>query len=194
MKKGVRALGVAESYRGEDGDSYLGGAVVRADGVVEGFRFTTITVGGTDATEAVVGLYEDFDREDLRFALVSGVAPAWYNIVDIGAVHEATGIPVVSVTYEQGDEDGLESAIEDEFEGDALKERLGLYDALPSRRRVPVGERQELYVRSVGVTEDRADGWVSAFTRVREGVRRPEPARVARLAARGLLEYENTED
>ena len=184
MKKGVRALGVAESYRGEDGDSYLGGAVVRADGVVEGFRFTTITVGGTDATEAVVGLYEDFDREDLRFALVSGVAPAWYNIVDIGAVHEATGIPVVSVTYEQGDENGLESAIEDEFEGDALEERLELYDSLPARRRLLVGGN-DLYVRSIGVADERADEWVRGFTH--DG--RPEPVRVARLAARGLLDF-----
>lgn len=194
MKQGIRALGIAESYRGEGGDSYLGGAVVRADGVVEGFRFTTTTVGGTDATEEVVGLYGDFDREDLRFALVSGVAPAWYNVIDIGAVHEKTGIPVVSVTYEEGDENGLRESLKEEFGGSEREKRLALYDALPPRRRITVGERRALYVRSVGVTDDNADRWVRAFTRVGEGFRRPEPARVARLAARGLLDYEETED
>jgi len=185
MKKGVRALGVAESYRGDDGDSFLAGTVVRASRVVDGFRFTTITVGGTDATEKIVELYDSFDREDVRFVLVSGIAPAWYNIVDIGTVHDATGVPVVSVTYEEGDENGLRNSLKEEFEGDELDERLALYDALPPRRRVSVGEGRELYVRSVGVSDERADEWVRGFTR--DG--RPEPARVARLAARGLLEF-----
>lgn len=190
MKKGVRALGVAESYRGEDGDSYLAGAVVRADSVVEGLRFTTITVGGTDATESIVELYDDFDREDVRFVLVSGIAPAWYNIVDIGAVHDKTDVPVVSITYEEGDDNGLKNTIEEEFEGDAVEQRLALYDALPPRRRLTVEGKRELYVRSVGVTDDRADRWVRGFTRSDEESARPEPVRVARLAARGLLEYE----
>lgn len=189
MKKGIRAFGVAESYRGEGGDSYVAGAVVRADSVVEGFRFTTVTVGGTDATDRIVELYDDLDREDVRFVLVSGIAPAWYNIVDIGAVSDATGVPVVSVTYEEGGEDGLESALEDEFEGKARDERFALYDALPPRRSLSVGGN-DIYVRSVGVSDDRADGWVRGFTRSDEGSVRPEPVRVARLAARGLLEYE----
>lgn len=189
MKKGVRALGVAESYRGEDGDSYLAGAVVRADSVVEGLRFTTITVGGTDATESIVELYDDFDREDVRFVLVSGIAPAWYNIVDIGAVHNKTDVPVVSITYEEGDDNGLKNTIEEEFEGDALEERLALYEVLPERRRVSVGEK-DVYLRSVGVEEERADEWIHGFTRSDEESARPKPVRVARLAARGLLEYE----
>jgi len=189
MKEGVRALGVAESYRGDDGDSFLAGAVVRASRVVDGFRFTTITVGGADVTEKIVELYDSFDREDIRFVLVSGIAPAWYNIVDIGAVHDATGVPVVSVTYEEGagkkdEEDGLRDALRNEFNDDELDERLDLYDALPPRRRV-VADGNDLYVRSVGVSEERADEWVRGFTH--DG--RPEPARVARLAARGLLEF-----
>ncbi len=189
MKKGVRAVGVAESYRGEGGDSYVAGAVVRADGIVEGFRFTTIAVGGTDATDGVVELYDAFDRDDMRFVLVSGVAPAWYNIVDLRAVHEEVDVPVISVTYEEGDEDGLRTALEDEFDGDALDERLALYDSLPQRRRIAVGDDRAVYVRSVGVSDDRADGWIRGFTRSDEGSARPEPVRVARLAARGLLDF-----
>ena len=189
MKQGIRALGVAESYRGEGCDSYLAGVVVRADRVVEGFRFTTVTVGGTDATDAVAELYDAFDREDLHFVLVSGIAPAWYNIVDIDAVHDATNLPVVSVTYEEGsgkdgEGDGLRDALHDEFEGDALEKRLELYDSLPERRRLVVGGN-DLYVRSVGVADERVDEWVRGFTH--DG--RPEPVRVARLAARGLLDF-----
>ena len=189
MKRGIRALGIAESYRGEGGDSYLAGVVVRADRVVEGFHFTTITVGGTDATDAVAELYDAADREDLHFVLVSGVAPAWYNIVDIETIHDTTNIPVVSVTYEEGSRndregDGLRDTLHDEFEGDALEKRLELYDSLPERRRLVAGGN-DLYVRSIGVADERADEWVRGFTH--DG--RPEPVRVARLAARGLLDF-----
>jgi endonuclease V-like protein UPF0215 family len=179
MKQGVRALGVAESYRGEDGDSYLAGAVVRGSSVVDGFAFTTATVGGTDATEAVVRLYEIIGREDVRLVMVSGVALSWYNIVEPCAVHEATGVPVISVTYEESD--GLGEAIRQEFDAEERERRLKMYDRLPERRSVG-----DLYVRSAGVPEDRADEYVRDFTH--DG--RPEPVRVARLAARGLLEYE----
>lgn len=181
MKQGVRALGVAESYRGEGGESYLAGAVVRGSGTVDGLEFTTATVGGTDATDAVVRLYELADREDIRLVMLSGVALSWYNIVDMSVVHETTDVPVVSVTYEESE--GLRAALRDEFSGDALNERLGLYDSLPPRRRVTVGNA--LYVRSVGVSDERVEEAVRLFTR--DG--RPEPVRVARLAARGLLEF-----
>ncbi|MFW5984137.1 MAG: DUF99 family protein [Halobacteria archaeon] len=184
MKQGVRALGVAESYRGEGGDSYLAGAVVRASGTVDGLEFTTTTVGGTDATEAVVRLYDSTDREDVRLLMLSGVALSWYNIVDLCAVHEATEVPVVSVTYEGSE--GLQDSIRDEFDGDARDERLAVYDSLPERRCVTV-DGTDLYVRSIGASEDRSDDWIRGFT-LTGG--RPEPVRVARLAARGLLAYE----
>ena len=183
MKEGVRALGVAESYRGEDGESYLAGTVVRASRVLDGIVYTTATVGGTDATDAVVRLYKNADREDLRLVMVSGVALSWYNLVDLCAVHDATELPVLSVTYEESD--GLRDAVKKEFEGDAAEERLSVYDSLPPRRRLD-NDGNELYVRSVGVEDERADEWVHGFTH--DG--RPEPLRVARLAARGLLNHE----
>lgn len=179
MKQGVRALGVAESYRGEDGDSYLAGAVVRGSSVVDGFAFTTATVGGTDVTDAAVRLHEKIGREDVRLVMVSGVALSWYNLIDLPAVHEETGVPVVSVTYEESD--GLGETIRQEFDGEEREKRLKMYDRLPERRSVG-----DLYVRSAGVPEDRADEYVYGFTK--DG--RPEPVRVARLAARGLLDYE----
>jgi endonuclease V-like protein UPF0215 family len=184
MKEGARALGVAESYRGTSGDSYLAGAVVRASRTVDGLAFTTTDIGGTDATEAVVRLYDRADREDVRLILLSGVALSWYSIVDLSAVHQTTGVPVVSVTYEESD--GLGDDLRDEFDGDALEQRLSIYDSLPERRHVPVGGN-DLYVRSVGVPDNRADEQVRGFTY--DG--RPEPARVAHLAARALLGFED---
>jgi len=176
VKPGTRALGVAESYRGDR--STLAGAVVRASRVVDGFGFSSCTVGGSDATAGIVALWERLAREDVRYVLVAGVALAWYNVVDIERVHAATDRPVIAVTFE--DSDGLESSLRDEFDGDALDRRLAAYEALPARRRVDVGD-DSVFVRSVGIEDDEAARVVRAFT---PAGGRPEPLRVARLAAR----------
>lgn len=176
MKPGVRALGVAESYRGDR--STLAGAVVRASRVADGFAFQSCTVGGTDATRAVAALADGLDREDVRYLLLSGVALAWYNVCDLRAIHEETGLPTVSVTYEESP--GLEDAIREAFDGRAAERRLATYRDQPPRRRLSVND-QTVFVRAVGLDDDAAADVVRAFT---PAGGRPEPLRVARLAAR----------
>src|SRR5699024_1806702 len=100
VKAGTRALGIAESYRGERGRSTLAGAVVRASRVVDGFVLGSCTVGGTDATEAIVTLHDRLDRADVSYLFVSGIAPAWYNVLDLKHLHDATEMPVLSLSFE----------------------------------------------------------------------------------------------
>jgi len=176
MKPGARALGVAESYRGDR--STLCGAVVRADRIIDGLSFRTCTVGGTDATDAVGRLFDDLGREDVRYLLLGAVAPAWYNLYDIGALYDRVDRPVLAVTFE--DSDGLEGALREAFSGEALADRLERYRRLPPRREVPV-DGGTVYVRAVGIDDDAAARVIRTFAP--EGGR-PEPIRVARLAAR----------
>jgi endonuclease V-like protein UPF0215 family len=185
VKPGVRALGVAEST-GDGGDrSVLCGAVVRADRVADGFAFGACTVGGTDATDAIASLFFDLDREDVRYLLVAGIAPAWFNVVDLRALAERVDRPVLSVSFESSE--GLEPALREQFSGDALDRRLRSYRAQPPRHRVDgVG----CYVRAVGVDTDRAAEVVRAFTPAGD---RPEPVRVARLAARAARRFGGAE-
>lgn len=181
MKSGVRALGVAESYR--DNRSTLAGAVVRASRVADGFAFRTCTVGGLDATDAVVDLFSDLDREDVRYVFVAGVALAWYNVVDLPRIAEEVDRPVISVTFEESS--GLRDALDAEFEGEDLERRTEIFERQPSRERLTVND-QTVFVRSVGVDPGEAGDAVRAFTP--EGGR-PEPLRVARLAARAGDEF-----
>jgi len=176
VKPGTRALGVAESYRTET--STLAGAVVRADRAVDGFGFARCTVGGTDATEAVTALFDRLDRPDVRYVLLAGIAPAWFNLLDLPAIAESTDRPVLSVSFEESD--GLEAPLRDAFEGENLERRLSIYRSQPPRRSVTVGG-ETCYVRVVGLDDGDAAGVVRAYTP--EGGR-PEPLRVARLAAR----------
>jgi len=175
-KPGARALGVAAS--GDGPRVALAGAVVRADGVVDGVALGDCERGGTDATDAVCTLAGDLDREDVRYVLVAGLALAWYNIVDLRAVHDAVDRPVLSVTFE--DSPGLEPALRDAFDGTALEERLATYRAQPTRRPLEVNG-ETVFVRAVGCDDGTARDVVRAFT---PAGGRPEPVRVARLVAR----------
>jgi len=181
MKTGARALGVAESF--QDDRSTVAGAIVRADRTVDGLAFETCTVGGTDATDAVVDLFAAIGREDVRYVLFAGIAPAWFNVLDLHRIAAATDRPVLSVTFEESD--GLESALHDAFEGEALETRLETYRAQPGRRQLRVNG-ETVYLRSVGIDEREARDVVRGFTP--EGGR-PEPLRVARLAARAAEQF-----
>ncbi|MFC7186697.1 DUF99 family protein [Halorubrum yunnanense] len=175
-----RTLGIAFS----DGDrvSRVAGAVVRADGTLDGLAFERCAVGGTDATEAAIALSDALGREDVRHVACAGVAPAWFNLLDLRRVHEALDRPVYAVSYEPSP--GLGPALREAFDGDALERRLDIYRSLPPRVRVErAGDdgSRPLFVRAVGIDDDRAAAAVRGL--VREGFRRPEPLRLAAVAA-----------
>lgn len=177
VKPGARALGIAESARGDD-RSTLAGAVVRADRVVDGLAFRSCTVGGTDATGAVRTLWDDLAREDVRYLFLGAIAPARYNLLDVGTIAAHVDRPTMAITFAESE--GLEPALREAFSGDGLEARLDTYRSLPPRRERRVnGER--VYVRSVGIDDDDADAIVEAYTPTGG---RPEPLRVARMAAR----------
>ncbi len=179
MKTGARALGIAESYRSET--STLAGAVVRPDRVAESFVFDTCTVGGTDATATCEQLFDSLGREDIQVVIVAGIAPAWYNIVDLHQLESATDCPVLSVSFEESA--GLGDDIREAFDTNGATRRLATYHAQPDRQPVTVNDEQ-VFVRSVG-TDDAPD-IVRTFTP--EGGR-PEPLRVARTAARAAESF-----
>lgn len=181
MKAGGRVVGVAESYRGErsPGDpSTLAGAVVRADRVVDGFAFGSLTVGGLDGTDAVRELFFELDREDVQYLLLAGTAPAWYNLIDLSDLAERIDFPVCAVSFEESA--GLEKPLKEAFSGGALDRRLAIYERQPARKRIEVDGRT-LFWRGVGLDDREAHELLRSLTP--EGGR-PEPLRVARMAAR----------
>ncbi|WP_410765719.1 DUF99 family protein [Haloferax sp. DFSO60] len=203
MKPGTRALGIAESYGGTEranstpathslptnaasGDaprSTICGAVVRADRVVDGLAFDYWTVGGDDATDAICRVWETLDREDVRYILISGIAPAWFNLIDLHHVAAETNRPVISVSFEQSE--GLEPALNEQFSGDEREWRLERYRNAPTRTPLEI-DGEQVFVRAVGCDDDTAARVVHAFTP--EGGR-PEPLRVARMAARAARRF-----
>jgi len=180
-KKGLRVLGIAESFSSDD-QSLLAGLVMRKDLRIDGISFENTKVGGMDATGAVISLYRSFKRQDINIIMISGCVISWFNIIDPVRVREAVDRPVIIVTYE--DSEGIEEDIIRHFPGD--DERLSRYKALGERIPATLPTGHTIFIRHCGISEEDAAALCSALTF--DG-RVPEPLRVARLCARAVLRY-----
>ncbi len=177
-KKGLRVLGIAESYSGRQ-YSTLAGVVMRKDLLIDGFGFATVKVGGMDATDAILQIVRGLDRRDINVMMLSGCVIAWFNVIDPAVIFKETQIPVICVTYEQSE--GLEPEIRTHFPGD--DNRLAAYRNLGDRERIQLPDGLEQYIRGWGIPLPDAARITRDFTR---GGKIPEPLRVARLCARAV--------
>lgn len=180
-KPALRVLGIAESFVRSRQHSMLAGVVMRADLRVDGLACARSSVGGDDATSAVLQIYRSLDRPDINALLLSGAVVSWFNIIDLEAVHAETDRPVVCLTYDESE--GLEGYIREYFPGQEAK--LACYRRLGERQRVRLKTGYEVFVRSQGATLEEARVLLNRFTR--DG-RTPEPIRLAKLAARAAAE------
>lgn len=179
-KPALRVLGIAESFVRARPRSRLAGVVMRADLRVDGLAFASAAVGGDDATEAVLKIYERLDRADVNALLLSGAVISWFNIIDLQEVFEKTRKPVICLTYEESP--GLEKYLREYFPNS--EEKLRLYERLGQREMIRLKTGYEVYVRALGASAEEARVLLNRFTL--DG-RIPEPVRVARLAARAAM-------
>ena len=147
---------------------------------MDGLAIAHATVGGDDATNAVLRIYEQLDRADVNAIVLSGVAVSWFNIIDLAEVFDKIQKPLICVTYEESI--GLERFISEHFP--EPEKKLNLYKSLGPRERVKLKTGYEVFVRMLGCSAEDARILLNKFT---QDGRVPEPVRVARLAARAAL-------
>ena len=186
MKRQVRVLGIDDSpFEFGDGKSLVVGALVRAPGYLEAVMRTEVTVDGADATERVVGMVLGSRyREQVKAVMLDGIALAGFNVVDIDALHEALEVPVLTVTRDPPDMEGIQSALEKHF--DDWRERLAIVTRHPLRRIRTTSK--PLYASGVGLTWKEFEELVALST-VRGVV--PEPVRVAHLISSAMARGES---
>ena len=176
-KAGLRTLGIAESFVRTMDHSILAGVVMRADLRVDGLAYTRASVGGDDATEAVLNIYRELDRKDINAILLEGAVISWFNVIDLEEVWHKTGKPLICLTYQ--DSPGLEKYIRDYFPGQ--EEKLQRYRNLGQRSPIRLKTGYVVNVRAFGAELEEARMLLNKFTR--DG-RKPEPLRLAGLTAR----------
>ncbi len=182
-KKGLRVLGIAESfYKEKGGKSVLAGVVMRADkNIIDGTTFTKITVGGMDATEGALKIWNQLKRPDINAIFLNGCVIAMFNIIDLEEVWKKTEKPLICVTYEESE--GLEKYLE---ELENKKEREEIYEKNGPREKIKVHTGHEVYIRALGINTDQAIELLNKF--IIQGSK-AEPIRVARILAREILKF-----
>lgn len=179
-KKGVRVLGVAESFEKSESRSIMAGVVMRGDLRIDGFGICTPTIGGTNSTAELVSMFNRLNRKDIRVWMLGGSVISWFNIVDISALHEGTDIPVISISYHPSE--GIEKYLKEYFPDD-WKPRLDILERTGDRKLIQLRTGHSLYLSVAGIGVSRARNLLDKLTI--DG-RVPEPVRVARTIAAGL--------
>jgi endonuclease V-like protein UPF0215 family len=188
-KTGVRVIGVSESFKKAHSKSIVVGVIMRGDYRIDGFGVCHPMIGGTDSTESFVKLYQRIGRQDIRAWMLGGSVISWFNVVDIVELHRITEIPVVCVTYNPSE--GIERYLKEYFPQD-WKTRLAILEKAGERTPISLDTGHEAFLTTAGVGVNRAKRLLDLFTI--DG-RIPEPVRVARLVAAGLLrDIYNDED
>lgn len=181
-KKAIRALGIAESFvKGMSKRSVLAGVVMRTDMVIDGFVFSTAKVGGMDATEKIVEMYENLEREDINLLMLNGCIISWYNVVDLYRVADKTNCPLLCVTYEESE--GLEKYFIELFPQD-WEFRVEIYHKNGLRIPIELYTGHTIFVRFINMTLDEAKGILNKFVLYGSV---PDPLRVSRLLARSVM-------
>lgn len=186
MKGQVRVLGIDDSpFDFGQGKSLVVGALVRAPNYLEAVMRTEVAVDGDDSTDMLVRMVRGSHHADqMKALLIDGIALAGFNVIDVDLLHEATGIPVLTVTRDEPDMQSIEAALKKHF--DDWERRLGLITRHELRKIRT--EHKPLYACGLGLDWPEFEELVRLFT-VRGAV--PEPIRIAHLVSSALVKGES---
>lgn len=186
MKPHVRVLGIDDSpFEFSDKKTLVVGVVMRLPTYVEGVMKTECEVDGEDANQALAEMVcRSRFRENLKLAMVDGIALGGFNVVDISFLYETTGVPFATVTRDPPDMEAIEKALRIHF--DDWERRLEVI------RRHPVLEfstdHKPIFVTLAGIEEGEARSLIRGCT-IRGAL--PEPIRVAHLIATAMARGES---
>jgi len=181
LKPHVRVLGIDDSpFQFGDDRALVVGVVIRLPSYLEGVMRTWCQVDGDDADDAIV---EMLDRsrfqEQIKLAMIDGVALGGFNVVDISSLNQRTGVPFATVTRDLPDMNGMEAALRKNFSD---WERRVAVIRRHDLRMVSTGHKP-LHVAQTGISDDEVDELLRGST-VRGAL--PEPLRIAHLIATAM--------
>ena len=186
MKAQSRILGVDDApFRFTDEHVPVVGVVVRAPSYVEGILTTRVHVDGTDATDVLgSAINRSRYRAGLALVLLDGAALGGFNVVDIDALHESTGVPIATVTRDKPDLDAMERVLRRKFpDGERRLEILRRKELV--RVETP---HNPLYATMAGIPPHELREAIQRCT-VRGAL--PEPVRIAHLIATAIVKGES---
>ena len=166
-----------------DAETFVVGLVVRGSSYLEAAYMGLVEVDGTNVTDVIAGLVDvSKQRDQLKAMFLDGLTFAGFNVVDIEALHEATGIPVITVVDKTPSGEDILTALKARFKDWETRWRLLSAPAL-HRFELPDGAALTCHLAGIGEAEARE---LVQQTTVRGHI--PEPLRMADLIASALPE------
>jgi uncharacterized protein len=184
IKPEIRVLGVDDGkfVPHSKAQVLVVGVVFRAGYWLEGVMSTRVAVDGVDGTAKMVNMIKGSPHyKQLRVIMLNGITLGGFNVVDIKALNEQTGLPVIAVTSRKPNLAKVHSALKNlPHSEDRWHSVLNAGEILPVVTR---GDKQSVYIEIAGVTKEVAVE-VLRLTATRSKI--PEPLRVAHLVASGI--------
>ncbi len=149
--------------------------------LVEAVATTTFPVDGEDVTKFLAAWVDGLRfRPSLQAVVLGGVTIAGLAVVDVPALAEQLGVPVLVVNRREPRDERLLAALD----AAGLSERRALLERAPPAQ--PVGER--LHVAACGIEPEEA---LRLMAHCRNKSELPEALRVAHLVAAALVRGES---
>ncbi|MBN1678483.1 MAG: DUF99 family protein [Candidatus Thermoplasmatota archaeon] len=186
MKTQVRILGIDDSpFRFKDEKALVVGALIRLPNYLEGVMRTEVTVDGTDSTDKLLEMVSRSRyKEQVKAAMIDGIALAGFNIVDVERLHSELGVPVITITRDRPDFGKMRSALMKHFQD--WEARYSMVTRLELREIET--QQKPVYACVAGLDWEEAVRLVAQST-VRGVV--PEPIRVAHLISSAMVRGES---
>ncbi|MFQ6064490.1 MAG: DUF99 family protein [Candidatus Bathyarchaeia archaeon] len=188
VKPEIRMLGIDDGVfqPHTKGTVDVVGVVFRGGYWLDGVMRTEVEIDGMDATEKIASMIMNSPHyNQLRVVVLDGVTLAGFNVVDLKALFNKTGLPVIAVTREKPDFEDMKKALQN------LPKSGKRWKAIENAGRLFVVRTRDaeepLYVQAVGISEEDVRV-ILRKTSTRSNV--PEALRVAHIVASGLSKSE----
>lgn len=145
---------------------------------IDGILVSKIRRDGANATRTMIEMIETSQfRSHVRAVLLQGIAVGGFNVVDVHALHDALGLPVIAIARKLPDFASMKKALFSRVPGAERKWKL--IESAGTMERV-----REVWIQRVGITVDHARELLAATT-LHGNL--PEPLRVAHLFAGAMV-------
>jgi endonuclease V-like protein UPF0215 family len=182
IKPEIRVLGIDDGKftPHTEGSVIVVGVVFRGGCSIDGVMHTRIAIDGLDATEQFALMINGSPhRRQLRLVMLNGITFAGFNVVDIKGLNLVTGLPVIVLTHDKPDLDGISAALKNLSRSEERWRRV--LEAGEIHEVINKGTR--IYIELAGISLADAQKIIE-LTSTRGSL--PEPLRVAHLIASGI--------
>lgn len=183
IKDEIRILGIDDGpfdlHAG--GKALIVGVIYRGGKFLDGVLRTEVTIDGTDSTDRIAQMVCKSKYKDIRVIMIDGLGFAGFNLVDLEALFERTGLPVIAVVRDMPDYKSIEEALENTPNKEYC---LSCIEKAGRPRKVETKDKKHIYIQFRGIAFADAEKIVR-LSSTRSLI--PEPIRVAHLIASGIV-------